>query len=245
MPLNPEEIVNKRFSATKFRQGYDEEEVDEFLDEVVAELRRLNGENEELRGKLTACESRVSELSLRASSRPEPTSAKVAEPAPSAPAARPAAAAPTPSSGVESAAGMLALAQRLHDEHIEAGKSKGAKLVSDAQEQAARMVREAEEKQRQTLGTLETQRQALERKVEDLRAFEREYRSRLKAYLENQLRELEGAAAAPSGRGPQSGGVSAGAGTTPLPNRTTYQGGSGSGENTAPGQDEPRFPFTN
>jgi len=63
MPLNPEEVVNKRFSPTKFRQGYDEEEVDEFLDEVVAELRRLNAENDELRAKLTACESRVSELS--------------------------------------------------------------------------------------------------------------------------------------------------------------------------------------
>ena len=241
MPLNPEEIVNKRFSATKFRQGYDEEEVDEFLDEVVAELRRLNGENEELRGKLAACESRVSELSARASARPEPASAKVAEPA--AP-ARPAAAA-APSSGVESAAGMLALAQRLHDEHIEAGKSKGAKLISDAQEQAARMVREAEEKQRQTLGTLETQRQALERKVEDLRAFEREYRSRLKAYLENQLRELEGSAAAPSARSPQSGGASAGASTTPLPSRTTYQAGSGSAENATSDQDPARFPFTN
>src|SRR3954454_9014468 len=63
MPLNPEEVVNKRFSPTKFRQGYDEEEVDEFLDEVVAELRRLNAENDELRSKLSACESRVSQLS--------------------------------------------------------------------------------------------------------------------------------------------------------------------------------------
>src|SRR3954454_7163655 len=63
MPLNPEEVVNKRFSPTKFRQGYDEEEVDEFLDEVVAELRRLNSENDELRAKLSACESRVAELS--------------------------------------------------------------------------------------------------------------------------------------------------------------------------------------
>src|ERR687890_550608 len=68
MPLNPEEVVNKRFSPTKFRQGYDEEEVDEFLDEVVAELRRLNAENDELRSKLTACESRVSELSRSAGS---------------------------------------------------------------------------------------------------------------------------------------------------------------------------------
>jgi len=38
------------------------------------------------------------------------------------------------------------------------------------------------------------QREELERRVDDLRAFEREYRSRLKAYLEGQLRDLEAGA---------------------------------------------------
>jgi hypothetical protein len=37
-------------------------------------------------------------------------------------------------------------------------------------------------------------REELERRVDDLRAFEREYRSRLKAYLEGQLRDLEAGA---------------------------------------------------
>ena len=37
----------------------------------------------------------------------------------------------------------------------------------------------------------ETQRVELERKVEELRAYEREYRSRMRSYLEGQLRELE------------------------------------------------------
>src|SRR3954451_19165055 len=102
MPLNPEEVVNKRFSPTKFRQGYDEEEVDEFLDEVVAELRRLNAENDELRAKLSACESRVAELSRNGGARarqdgpatsPQPA---VQPPAPTpAPVSVPAAA-PTP-----------------------------------------------------------------------------------------------------------------------------------------------------
>jgi hypothetical protein len=41
------------------------------------------------------------------------------------------------------------------------------------------------------MGSLVTQREELERRVDDLRAFEREYRSRLKAYLEGQLRDLE------------------------------------------------------
>ncbi len=41
------------------------------------------------------------------------------------------------------------------------------------------------------MGSLESARATLERKVEDLRGFEREYRTRLKSYLESQLRQLE------------------------------------------------------
>jgi hypothetical protein len=41
------------------------------------------------------------------------------------------------------------------------------------------------------MGSLVQTREELERRVDDLRAFEREYRSRLKAYLEGQLRDLE------------------------------------------------------
>jgi DivIVA domain-containing protein len=32
MPLTPEDVVNKRFQPTKFREGYDQDEVDDFLD---------------------------------------------------------------------------------------------------------------------------------------------------------------------------------------------------------------------
>lgn len=38
------------------------------------------------------------------------------------------------------------------------------------------------------------EREALERRVDDLRAFEREYRSRLKEYLEGQIRDLDAGA---------------------------------------------------
>jgi DivIVA domain-containing protein len=269
MPLNPEEVVNKRFSPTKFRQGYDEEEVDEFLDEVVAELRRLNAENDELRSKLTACESRVAELS-RAADRPAdrpadraadraerpaesapaatepsapaqpvpaqaaPAAAAPAEAPAAAPVAAPAAKAPAPAaSEPESAAGMLALAQRLHDEHVQAGKDERTKIVNEARETATRLVHEAEERQRQTLGNLEQQRQVLERKVEELRSFEREYRARLKAYLESQLRELE-AKTPVGGRTPEQGAAGSGA---------PRSGAAGSGASADGGPETPRFPF--
>jgi DivIVA domain-containing protein len=57
MPLTPEDVVNKRFQPTKFREGYDQDEVDDFLDEVVVELRRLSQENDELHKRLETAES--------------------------------------------------------------------------------------------------------------------------------------------------------------------------------------------
>jgi cell division septum initiation protein DivIVA len=48
------------------------------------------------------------------------------------------------------------------------------------------------------MGTLVQQREELERRVDDLRAFEREYRSRLRAYLEGQLRDLDAGDLSPS-----------------------------------------------
>jgi DivIVA domain-containing protein len=52
MPLTAEDVSNKRFTTVRLREGYDMTEVDQFLDEVEAELRRLNGENGELRARL-------------------------------------------------------------------------------------------------------------------------------------------------------------------------------------------------
>ena len=78
----------------------------------------------------------------------------------------------------------------------------------DARARAESLERDAQERHRQAMGSLVQQREELERRVDDLRAFEREYRSRLKAYLEGQLRDLEAGAADsgtfPAVAGPQS-----------------------------------------
>jgi DivIVA domain-containing protein len=234
MALTPEDVVNKRFQATKFREGYDQDEVDDFLDEVVNELRRLNEENEELRQKLGACERRVGELSratVARESMPEPEMAPVPVPMP-VPVAQ---SMPEPmrpqleisGQGPEAAAGMLALAQKLHDEYVRNGEQQRDRIVNEARDHANRLVREAEEKQRQTLGSLEQERSLLERKIDELRAFEREYRSRLKSYLEGQLRELDQKAAVVPNRGAQPAASLAGGGAGyngPLPSRSGYGG---------------------
>lgn len=211
MALTPEDVVNKRFQPTKFREGYDQDEVDDFLDEIVVELRRLHQENDELRKQLS--DSPTSSQAGPAAVVPVATKApEVVEKAPEAPAkpaapepaakeapvveAAPvaAAAAPAPvaaASGVESAAGVLAMAQKLHDEYVNAGVEQRDKIIAEAQIEASSLVNDAQEKSRKTLGALEQQRSVLERKVEQLRGFERDYRSRLKTYIEGQLRDLD------------------------------------------------------
>ena len=57
MPLTPEDVSNKRFTPVRLREGYDMGEVDQFLDEVEAELARLTQENDDLRQQLSAAQS--------------------------------------------------------------------------------------------------------------------------------------------------------------------------------------------
>ena len=57
MPLTPEDVSNKRFTPVRLREGYDMGEVDQFLDEVEAELARLTKENDDLRSKLSAAQT--------------------------------------------------------------------------------------------------------------------------------------------------------------------------------------------
>jgi hypothetical protein len=52
-------------------------------------------------------------------------------------------------------------------------------------------VSDAEQATRTQMGALEQERANLERQVDELRTFEREYRVKLKGYIEGQLRELE------------------------------------------------------
>ena len=51
MALTPDDLLNMEFPETKFRPGYDKDEVDDFLDEVVVQWRRLVQENEDLQAQ--------------------------------------------------------------------------------------------------------------------------------------------------------------------------------------------------
>ncbi len=219
MPLTPADVRNKQFSTTRLRPGYDEEEVDAFLDEVEAELDRLIQENEELRSKLAEVLRGGGKPAMALSSPlsdPRPDQ-MMPEPPMEQPMRRPE---PMPferqyqaEDNMDTAARVLSLAQQTADQAIadarrEADETLGRarreadevltkarrqaeQITGDARARAESLERDAQERHRQAMGSLVTQREELERRVDDLRAFEREYRSRLKAYLEGQLRDLE------------------------------------------------------
>jgi DivIVA domain-containing protein len=228
MPLTPADVRNKQFSTTRLRPGYDEEEVDAFLDEVEAELDRLIQENEELRAKLAEClrgkvpamAAPIIEPKPDVGQLPEPV--RPPEPVQPKPEPEPVlgatgglgmAPAPSGEDNMDTAARVLALAQQTADQAIadarrEADETLGRarreaeeilgkarrqadQIVSEARSRAEALDRDAQERHRQVMGSLVQQREELEREVDNLRAFEREYRSRLKVYLEGQLRELE------------------------------------------------------
>jgi len=228
MPLTPEDVSNKRFTPVRLREGYDMGEVDQFLDEVEAELGRLTKENDDLRSKLSAAQQGgPSQAPAEPVKAPEPAPA----PAPAAPAA-PA----TPATGAietirvetvpeasNAAARLLELATRNHDALIEQAKNDADKIIGEARTKAERLESESKagadklerdartratmldsetaERRQQLFGDLEREKDKLSVEVENLRSFEREYRSRLKSYFSQQLEALNNSADASSGSG--------------------------------------------
>ncbi|WP_134772851.1 DivIVA domain-containing protein [Ornithinimicrobium flavum] len=60
MLLSPEDVVRKTFNTVVLRRGYDADEVDAFLEEVVLELRRLHGKVDELQAQVNTLGAEVS-----------------------------------------------------------------------------------------------------------------------------------------------------------------------------------------
>ncbi len=221
MPLTPEDVSNKRFTPVRLREGYDMGEVDQFLDEVESELARLTRENEDLRSKLSAAQQAgpapVQEKAPEPAKAPEPV--KAPEPAPT-PAPAPAAA-PTETIKVatvadasSAAARLLEIATRNADELVNEAKDQADKIIGEARTKAERLESESKvkadrlesdartrsqmldsetaERRQQLFGDLEKEKDKLSAEVENLRSFEREYRSRLRGYFEQQLAALDG-----------------------------------------------------
>jgi DivIVA domain-containing protein len=304
MPLTPAEVHNVAFKKPPIgKRGYDEEEVDAFLDIVEVELARLMEENNDLRARIGSgagpapagagssangadpaeldaareengrLQGRISELEktinqgkngaqqqvVALQQQLAQTEQQLAESRTQLEQAQQAAAAAqaagpnltkgggdgaqlTSEAHHAQAVQMLALAQQTADQHLAQSKAEAERLLSEAQAtasahvseaqasasasladaqnrsttqladaearskkldedsaaRAGQVIRDAEQRAATITAQFEQRKAALERRVEELRTFEREYRTRLKSYLESQLRDLDASGKADS-----------------------------------------------
>ncbi len=207
MPLTPEDVSNKRFTPVRLREGYDMGEVDQFLDEVEAELARLTKENEDLRSKLSAAQQGGPAPVERApeppkvEKAPEPTPAPAPAPTPAPAAAPVSAASPVETIRVETvpqasnaAARLLEIATRNADELVEEAKNEADKIVGEARTKAERLESESKGKADRMEADARTRAQMLDSETAERRQqmfgdLEKE-RDKLNSEVEN-LRSFE------------------------------------------------------
>ena len=277
MPLTPADVHNVAFSKPPIgKRGYNEDEVDAFLDLVEAELARLIEENEDLREQVSQLDQRLGNAQADledARSRPpamgapptqqiqravEPPPMRAMEPPPRAMSAPPPAMVDQGDAGVDQhvqVAKVLSMAQEMaerltseakveadtmlsdarnkSEQLLSEARTKSDGLVNDARaraetmlndartraetlerqsrDKAAKLVGDAERQQTEIIGSITRDKTVLEKKIDELRTFEREYRTRLKTYLESQLRDLgeRGSAAPSDSRSSSNGGYAA------------------------------------
>jgi len=237
MPLTPEDVSNKRFTPVRLAEGYKMAEVDAFLDEVEAELTRLNRENSELRGRLgttpggadaeqPAAEQRAAE--------PEQPRQPVAEQQPATTATAEASSerltVSTAAEASSAATRLLEIATRNADELVGEARAEAEKIRTDARNESERLTTESrerverleadartrsemldsetEERRQRLLGDLDLEKERLNGEIDNLRSFEREYRARLKSYFEQQLSALDGSGEGGFAPGERSGSLS-------------------------------------
>ena len=203
--LTTEDVLNKKFQYVKFREGYDQVEVDEFLDEVVSTIYTLNVENQDLKEKLEAAERRIAELSSGAEiveaplapaveaveEAPAPVDQTVEEAPVAAVVDTPAeTVAPVDAESAAFATNMLTLAQRVHDEYVRDGKEESERIIAEAHAKGDEIVADAQNQHETILAKLDEERTRLEGTIDELRSFESDYRSSIRGHLETLLSQV-------------------------------------------------------
>lgn len=198
MPLTPEDVRNWEFGTTRFRPGYDQHEVDAFLELVEEELVDRDLQLEQAGGEQTRW--------FDPSQEPPPGPGRQADPGPvSAPPAAEGTltvAARLLQMAEESAASTVAGARREADDILNraraeastiltAARRQAAQVTHDAQVLAAQVERSVQERRHDALRPLTEQRDELQRHIAGLQAIARECRGRLRAYADEPLPGLD------------------------------------------------------
>lgn len=210
MPLTPADIQNVVFRKPSIgKRGFDAEEVDAFLDRVQAEFVRQIELNNELRALAGQGGAEVDDLRARLGRvQRQKEAAEEAARAIEAELEHARSRGGLAGDG-EQAPRVLMMARRTADEHVADARREADGLLSDARTKAEKVRREAQDKARHleedaerrhqdALSGLDARRTAVRRDIEELEQFARSYRTRLKAYLNSQVRECEDGIPAPA-----------------------------------------------
>ena len=216
MPLTPADIHNIAFKKPPLgKRGYDEEEVDAFLDEVERQLTRLLEENQDLRGRLqhggagggglapvggldaehsaiAAQLQRAQQDRARAEERARSLQAQLEQ----TPADRGAAF----NSG---SSAVMMMAQRTADDHMadarreadatmNAAQDKSLQIAAEAQRKASDTESDARRRHNEAINSIEIERAALLDEIERLTQLAESYQTALVDHVNGQLRYMEG-----------------------------------------------------
>ena len=179
MALTPDDVVTKQFQHVRFKEGFDPDEVDDFLDEIVVEWRKTIAENDELKAKLAAYES--GECRSR---RAAPVAAPVAAPAPVAEAPQDAGApSRPPASSSSPSASTTSTSPRASPSATSSSPTPRRRPPRSSPRPRPAVAK------RSPSSTASAP--SLESRISELRNFERDYRAQLRSYIEGKLRDLE------------------------------------------------------
>jgi DivIVA domain-containing protein len=149
MPLTPADVHNVAFSKPPIgKRGYNEDEVDAFLDLVENELTRLIEENSDLRQRINELDQELAGGGGAAPTVAQPIPTYEPEPEPVKPApvvapAGPAVPAGTNEEQAMKAARVLTLAQDTADRLTSSAKAESDKMLADARANADQILSEA------------------------------------------------------------------------------------------------------
>lgn len=156
MPITPQDIANKTFSEAK--RGYMPSEVDVFLEEIGKDIEAMLRKIADLKGRLTAAESKNNELSAQLEkAQADLEAARAARPA--MPAAPVRAQDPAKSSiyaaTEEQLSAALIVAQQTADRIVAEAKANADRIRADAETQARKVIRQALDEKQSELDEIE------------------------------------------------------------------------------------------
>ena len=187
MPITIKDINDKVF--TKQVRGYSIEEVDDFLDELAAQMETLIRENQAISRQLEEARKAAAEAQTEEAAAPAEEEAVVEEPAAEvveeAPAAEPAPVA-VPMVDIESQ-----YYRNLRETLMNAQRMADA-TVADAKQKANAMIAEAEEKAAEVTAAARAEVEAAQVECADVRTKIADYRTRFHQMVAEQVKALGG-----------------------------------------------------